>query len=118
MFDLLTTLKRLDTDRLSMDEAMSLAAFARHLRVEYDSRSVTAPEWLDDAIRTLNNHIEAQRRDALELRLKEIAREESGLQTKEERRAALAVEKERIQQRLGGGGNSGAGTATPVGTVS
>lgn len=98
---MLQDLKRLDVDRLQLDEALTLAAFAKGLHQEYDARSIPAPEWLDDRIRQLSREIETRRRDALEMRLKEIRAQKTNLMTADEKRTALAAEEAELTAKLG-----------------
>jgi hypothetical protein len=97
---MLEQLKRFDPDRASIDEMLALAVFATGLRTEYERRNITAPEWLDDKIRTLNREIESHRRDALEMRLKEIRAQKTQLLTPTEKRAALQAEEEALAAQL------------------
>ena len=99
---MLEQLKRLDVNRLQLDEALAYAAFAKGLRQEYDTRNIPAPEWLDDAIRALNKDVEGRRRDALEMRLKEIRAQKTQLMTPAEKREALAAEEAELVGKLGG----------------
>lgn len=99
---MLQELKRLDLDRLALDEMLAYMAFAKGLHVEYGTRNIPAPEWLDDRIRQLNREIAARGRDALELRLKEIRAQKTQLMTPTEKREALAMEEAELTAKLAG----------------
>lgn len=99
---MLQELKKLDLDRLALDEALVYAAFAKSLHAEYDARNIPAPEWLDDRIRQLNREITSRGRDALEMRLKEIRAQRSQLMTPTEKREALAAEEAALAAQLAG----------------
>lgn len=98
---MLEQLKRLDIDRISLEEMLALAAFAKSLHAEYDLRNIPSPEWLDDKIRLLNREIGARSRDALEMRLREVRAQQTQLLTPAEKRAKLAEEEARLQAQLG-----------------
>jgi len=97
---MLAQLKSLDVDRLALDEAIGLAAYAKMVSAEYDARGVSHPEWLDDAIRTLNTDITARTRDALEMRLKEITAQRTQLMSADEKRAKLDAEEAALREKL------------------
>ena len=97
---MLQSLKRLNVDTVDMEEALSLRAFAKSLVSEYESALIPVPEWLADAVRRLNAEIANRRRDVLELRLKEIKREQSGLMTAAEKREKLAAEQTALEAQL------------------
>lgn len=99
---MLDQLKRLDVDRMQLDETLALAAFAKSLHAEYDARAIPAPEWLDDSVRTLNREISMRTRDALEMRLKEIRAQKTQLESAGEKRERLAREEEELTAKLAG----------------
>ena len=97
---MLEWLKRFDPDGTALDELVALDAFAQSLRTQYAHWTVEEPEWLGDKIRVLKREITGRRRDALELRLKEIARQKTKLMTTDEKRTALAAEEDRLLEQL------------------
>ena len=99
---MLEQLRRFDAERASLDDMLALVWFAKALRTEYEARGIMVPEWVSDKLRVLNREIESHRRDALELRLKEIRAEQTRLQTPTERREALAKVQERLEAELAG----------------
>lgn len=99
---LLDRLKQLDVDKLSLDDAVELAVDAKALRAEYERRTLPVPEVLDDSLRSLDRDIEARRRDALELRLKEVRRQRAATMSAEEKRQKLAAEEADLEALLSG----------------
>lgn len=97
---MLEQLRKFDTDAAQMDETLAMAAFARLLRAEYEHRNTTVPEWLDNVTRRLGQAIESRRRDALEMRLKEISAQETQLLTAAEKRIKLAEERQALEAQL------------------
>ncbi len=97
----LDALKNFNATTLQLDEALALHAQAKQLRAEHEAFAVSVPDWLTDAIRTLNNYIVSQRRDALELRLARLKEEEERLLTPTERREKVKAEREQLEKQLG-----------------
>lgn len=97
---MLKELRSFDADRCDIDQLVALSAFAKVLHAEYEARNINVPEWLDDSRRTLAREIEGRRRDALELRLKEVRAQKSGLMTASEQREALAAEEAALTSEL------------------
>lgn len=97
---MLAELKRLNCDGVQLDELMAHAAFAKILRAEYEGKNITAPEWLDDAIRRINREITLRSKDALEMRLKEIRAQRTQLMTPTEKREQLEKEEAALQEQL------------------
>lgn len=93
-------LQNFNENRTTLLELVALSVFAKSLRQECETRNVQTPEWLDDRIRTINRLIDAQTRDAKELRLKEIVAQRSQLQTPAEKRAALEAEEAALRASL------------------
>lgn len=97
---MLAQLKKLDVDGTALDEMLALRAFAKSLRVEFETSGAEVPEWLDDKIRALNREVQVRLADSLEKRLKDIAAQKTGLETAAEKRARLALEEEKIKAQL------------------
>jgi len=98
---LLNELREVATSGKGLDELMVLSTQAQALRNTYEAKGVPVPEWLDETNRTLNGRIAELNRDILEARLREITQAEEALKTPGERRAALATERQRLEQMLG-----------------
>jgi|ERR1051326_5101255 signal transduction histidine kinase len=95
------TLKRLDLDRLAMEDLVEHAAHARKLTVEYGEHSIPVPEWLRDVTTALTREIRAKSRDLLELRKRELLKQAQGLESAEEKRQRIARELSEIDGKLG-----------------
>jgi NADH/NAD ratio-sensing transcriptional regulator Rex len=99
---MLEQLKRLDIDRIQLDEALALTAFAKTLRAEYEQRNIEIPEWLDNRTRALNREIEIRRLDTLEQRLKTAKAQQAALKTPDEKRQRLTTEIQKLEAELAG----------------
>lgn len=97
---MLSELQNFNENRTTLLELVALSVFAVSLRQACEAKNVPSPEWLDDRIRTINRLIDLQTRDAKELRLKEIAAEETRLLTSAEKRERLQAEKAALQASL------------------
>lgn len=99
---MLRDLKQFVEDQSDLEVMIALSVFAKGLRAEYDAKNIPVPEWLDDRLRQIARAIDGQTRDAKELRLKEIAAEETRLLTSSEKRERLAAERSRLEGELQG----------------
>jgi hypothetical protein len=97
---MLDNLRSFDIDRIHTDEAIALVVFAKGLRAEYETRQMDVPEWLTDKVRSLDRWIASNRRDALELRLKEARAAQAGLMTADQRREKVAADILAIEAEL------------------
>lgn len=78
MLDIMNTLKNLDVNRMSLEDAVGLSAYGKSLLHEYAEYEVEAPEWLILRTREIQRLIGSMTRDAKEKRLRELkARRES-----------------------------------------
>ena len=100
---MIAQLKSLNVDRIDLDEAVSLLAFANSVGAEYEAQGLPIPEWLQDAARTLRNEIALRARDAREKRVKELRRSLDGLRTTEEKRKSYQKELRELEVSLNGG---------------
>jgi hypothetical protein len=96
----LERLCKFDEDRATIDEMVELAWVGTSLRAAFEAKNVAVPEWMDDSLRRVNRAIESHRRDALELRLREVRRQQDALKTPTERREALAREQAELEAQL------------------
>lgn len=97
---MLEQLKRFDAERTSVEEMVSLISYAKVLRQGFEGFNLPVPEWLDDRLRQLTRAIDAQTRDAKELRLKEIRAAQTQLLTAGEKREKLAQEEAALVSEL------------------
>jgi len=97
---MLTELKNFDANRMSIDEMVSLRAYARNLLSEYDTQMVDVPEWIESQLKNLDRQIQAKNADRLEARRKEIQSRLASLQTLPEKRASLKKELATIDKQL------------------
>jgi len=83
-------------------EVVALSVQAKAIRAEAEAKNVPIPEFLDDALRSLNRVIVERTRDVRELRLKELLAEESRLLTQSEKREKIAAERKKLEAELTG----------------
>jgi hypothetical protein len=100
MNGLMSRLQNLNLTRLELDEAIELSVGAEMLRGGYKRHQLPAPEWLDDAIRSLDRYIGDRTRDAAEMELRELAQAEAADQTASERKTARAARKAELEAKL------------------
>ncbi len=94
---MLEQLQNLQLERLGLDEAIALSAFARILKAEYEHANAEAPQWLDDRTREIRTEIRDRMRDSVAKRLKEAKARLESLATPEEKRAALRKQIEELE---------------------
>ena len=93
-------IRAVNVDRIDLDEAVELLAFAKLFDTEFTATGIPVPEFLTDAIGSLKNEIAARQKDARAKRLKQIRAAQAGLRTTEEKRADLAKEAEELEALL------------------
>lgn len=98
---MLEKLKTLNLDRMDLDEAVALVTIGRATEAGYAHYSVSAPQWLTDALGSLDGEIKRRRRDMLEARRKEIQANLTQLKTREEKKDELAAELKKLDAALG-----------------
>ena len=96
----LVWLRNLNLNRMSVDEAIYLLGDAKAFRDNYAGFAIEVPEWLNDAISSLEKDVRARRRDELERRLKEAVARRASLRTAEEKRTATDEEIKRLEEAL------------------
>lgn len=97
---MLNELKNFDTNRMSIDEMVSLRAYARNLVSEYDTQMVDEPAWIETQVKTLDRQIAAKNADRLEARRREIKARLENLKTTVEKRAELKKELAALDRQL------------------
>lgn len=97
---MLDRLRSFDVDRMDMEEAVSLSAFGRALRTEYDVLQEMPPDWLDNRLKELRRMIRSRQQDSLEKRLREARLRLSHLRTPDEKRADVEREIASLEQQL------------------
>jgi len=97
----LDQLRAFDADRISTDEGISLALYARQLKEEYGIQKFPIPDWLTEKSRAISRWLETHRRDILERKLTEARALKTTLMTPTERRAQLEADIAKLEQELG-----------------
>ncbi len=96
---MLDDLKKFDKDRCGTDELVSLSAFGRGLRAEYELLGEEVPDWVDAQIKVLRREIHARQGDAISARLAKAKARLASMATPEEKRAALKAEIDELEAR-------------------
>jgi hypothetical protein len=96
----LELLKNFDHNRASIDEMVSLRAFARGLVTEYIEQDVELPEWIEAQSKSLDRQILAKNHDRLEARRKELLARKDSLKTTVERKAEINAELAKLNKKL------------------
>jgi DNA repair exonuclease SbcCD ATPase subunit len=94
---LLDELKNLDTDRMSLEDAVELSAYGRMVEAEFITLGVGAPEWLPIRLKELRREIRTRRQDLLDKRLREAKNRLQALKPTEERRAETQAAIDRME---------------------
>jgi hypothetical protein len=84
--------KNFTADRLDLDELVSLSAFGKTLRAEYEIHGIEVPEYVSTQLNALTREIKGRVADQVEARRKHIKAQLESLKTPAERRAALEAE--------------------------
>ncbi len=93
MLNLLNELKRVEDERLDLDEVLLLKGTALLLRGQYEAIVEEIPQWLNVRITGLTREINVRRADRVEKELREARLEY-------ERLATPAEKRERLQKRI------------------
>jgi hypothetical protein len=99
--DILQQLRRLNTENSNLDELIALEVFAVQLQAGYQKHQVPSPDWLEQALKTLELEIVSKTRAALELKLREARANQANLRTREERRQLVDQQVEELELALG-----------------
>lgn len=99
--NLIGKLQNLNVLTMDFDEAVLLSTQAEALREGYKRHQLASPEWLDDAIRTLDRFIGEKVNDTLEMELRQIKQANAADMTSAERRDTRAKRQAEIEARLG-----------------
>ena len=85
---------------MDLDDLVSLAAFGRQLRAEYEFHNLEEPDWLEVQIKSLRREINSRSVDKLEARSREITARLDSLKTPTEKKAELLKEKAKLEKQL------------------
>ena len=99
---MLEELKNLNLERMDLDEAIALSAFARILKAEYEHANAEAPAWLDDRTREIRMEIRDRMRDSVAKQIKETEARLESLATPEEKRQNLRIRLEALKASQAG----------------
>jgi hypothetical protein len=81
--------RNFNKDRLDLDDLVTLAAFGRLLRAEYEAEKVDEPEFVDIQLKVLRREIASKVADKSEAQIRQIKTQLHGLKTTAERREEL-----------------------------
>lgn len=75
-----------------LDELVTMAAFGRSLRAEFEAQNISVPEFVDDNLRAIKREIESRVADRRAARVRELKAQREGLKTAAERRDQIDKE--------------------------
>jgi hypothetical protein len=76
----------------NLDELVSMSAFGRTLKAEFESQSIAVPEYVNDSMSAIKREIERRVADRRAARVRELRAQEASLQTAAEKREAIKRE--------------------------
>jgi hypothetical protein len=94
---MLEELRRLDTDRIDLEQAVALSCFGRQVQAEFTTLNIEEPEWIGTRLRELRREIRTRQQDAIDKRLREAKLRLSSLASPDEKRAKLQAEIEKLE---------------------
>jgi len=97
---LLNEFRNFDANRMDINQLISLAAFGRALRDEYEHNQIEEPDWLDIQLKTLRREIRTRNADKLEARRRDITTRLESLKTPGQKKAELLKEKAQLDKQL------------------
>lgn len=97
---MLVQLKNIDMARYSLDELVSLSAYAKGLSTEFQANGIDCPEWLQLRQKELVREIRTRNADELERQLRAARNRMESLKTPEEKREAARAEIDRLEKML------------------
>jgi len=97
---MLEKFKNLDLNRLALDELVTLAAFGKLLRAEYEVHQLEEPEFVDVQLKSLRREIHARNADRLEASLRDKKARLESLKTPVEKRQELRKEIAGLEKQL------------------
>jgi hypothetical protein len=89
MLNMLDQFRNLDTNRLDIAQLVTMAAFGRILRAEYEAVQIDEPSWLDTNLKSIRREIHARNADQVEKLLKEKRAKLENLKTPAEKKKEL-----------------------------
>lgn len=89
---MLDQFKGFDQEAASLDELISLSAFGKSLKAEFEARQIATPEYVDDKLSTIGREIDARTADAKARRIRDLKAQREGLKTAAEKREAIDKE--------------------------
>lgn len=98
---MLDKLKRLDLERIDLDEAVYLVAIGEAMKDVYATGSLETPQWLTDNVRELNREISNRMAESREKALRETELELASLRSREEKKQDLQAKADRLKAQLG-----------------
>jgi hypothetical protein len=98
----LATFRNFSADRMDIDELVTLLAFGKSLRAEYESLQLEEPQFVDVQLKSLRREITSRNADKLEARKRELTARLDALKTPSEKKRELQSEMERLDKQLTG----------------
>lgn len=98
---MLEKFKNFDVDRMDLDDLISLLAFGKLMRAEYEKLGLEEPDWVNDKLKTLHREIKSKIAEKLASRASEIGSRLEALKTPTQKKAELERELKKIKALLG-----------------
>lgn len=76
----------------NLDELVSMSAFGKSLRAEFEAQNISVPEFVDDSLRSIKREIESRVADRRAARVRELKAQREGLKTAAEKREQIDKE--------------------------
>lgn len=93
---MLGNFKTFTAERLDLDELVSLSAFGKQLRAEYEAHQIEEPEFVGIQLNAVKREIQSRVADSRESRKRAITAQLQQLKTPAERRVELQAELEKL----------------------
>lgn len=96
----ISTFKNFSADRMDVDELVSLCAFGKAIRAEYDALQLDEPEFVGIQLASLKREIRSRVADKLEARKRELTARIDSLKTPAQKKAELEAELKKLEAQL------------------
>lgn len=89
---MLNEFKGFNVDGADLDELVSLSAFGKQLRSEFETRQIPVPEYVSDTLNAISREIDARMADRKATRIRELKSQRASLATAQEKRESIDKE--------------------------
>lgn len=85
----------------NLDELVSMSAFGRSLKAEFESQNIVVPDYVNDSLSAIKREIERRVADRRAARIRELKAQETSLQTAAEKREKIRKELAELGEPVG-----------------